>query len=145
MAGWAAGEVPVTVVAFDLLHLDRRDLTGVPLMERKRLLDELDLLGPAWTVNGWYPGDGEALFQVCTELGHEGAVAKRLDTPLSARYSVANMAEAEVPSLEERPRPSPTLARMGGELDAPGITNRDCSQSGFAKIYHQPEIPLRRL
>jgi bifunctional non-homologous end joining protein LigD len=81
MARWAAGDVPVTFVAFDLLHLDGQDLTGPPLAERKRLLDELQLVGPAWTANGWYPGDGDTLFQVCAELGHEGVVAKRLDSP----------------------------------------------------------------
>ena len=81
MAEWAATQVPVTFVAFDLLHLDRQDLTGGPLVERKRLLDELHLVGPAWITNGWYPGDGDDLFMVCGELGHEGVVAKRLDAP----------------------------------------------------------------
>jgi bifunctional non-homologous end joining protein LigD len=81
MARWAASQVPITFVAFDLLHLDGQDLTGLPLVERKRLLDELHLVGPAWAVNGWYPGDGHTLYQVCSELGHEGVVAKRLDAP----------------------------------------------------------------
>ena len=64
MARWAASsQVPVTFVAFDLLHLDGQDLTGLPLVERKRLLDELHLVGPAWATNGWYPGDGDTLFQ----------------------------------------------------------------------------------
>ena len=81
MAGWAARQVPVTFVAFDLLHIDGQDLTGLPLVERKQLLDELGLVGPAWVTNGWHPGDGDLLFQVCSELGHEGVVAKRLDAP----------------------------------------------------------------
>jgi len=80
-ARWAAGELPVTFMAFDLLHLDGRDLTGRPLAERKRLLDELHLVGPAWATNAWNPGDGDTLFRVCVELGHEGVVAKRLDAP----------------------------------------------------------------
>jgi bifunctional non-homologous end joining protein LigD len=80
-AAWAATQVPVTFLAFDLLHLDGQDLTNLPLVERKRRLDELHLVGPAWMANGWYPGDGDALFQVCRELGHEGVVAKRLDAP----------------------------------------------------------------
>jgi ATP-dependent DNA ligase len=57
------------------------DLTGLPLVERKRRLDELHLVGPAWITNGCYPGDDDTLFQVGAELGHEGAVAKRLDAP----------------------------------------------------------------
>ena len=64
-SSWAATQVPVTFVAFDLLHLDGQDLTGLALAERKRLLDELHLVGPTWATNGWYPGDGDTLFQVC--------------------------------------------------------------------------------
>jgi bifunctional non-homologous end joining protein LigD len=86
MASFAATQPPVTFVAFDLLHLDGRDLTGLPLAERKRRLDDLHLAGPAWITNGWYPGDGDTLFEVCSELGHQGVVAKRLDAPyLSGR------------------------------------------------------------
>jgi bifunctional non-homologous end joining protein LigD len=72
MARWAASQVPVTFVTFDLLHLDGQDLTGIPLVERKRLLDELHLVGPAWATNGWHPGDGDTLFQVHTSLGTKG-------------------------------------------------------------------------
>jgi bifunctional non-homologous end joining protein LigD len=80
-ARWAATQI-VTFVAFDLLHLDGQDLTSASLVERKQLLDDLHLVGPAWAVNGWYQdGDGEALFEVCVRLGHEGVVAKRLDSP----------------------------------------------------------------
>jgi bifunctional non-homologous end joining protein LigD len=80
MARWAAREIPVAFVAFDLLHLDGEDLTYRPLVERKRLLDGLQLVGPAWAVNGSH-SDGETLFQVCAQLGHEGVVAKRLESP----------------------------------------------------------------
>jgi bifunctional non-homologous end joining protein LigD len=80
MARWAAREVPVTFVAFDVLHLNGQDVTGLPLVERKRLLDDLHLAGPTWATNGWYSGDGETVFEVCTQLGHEGVVAKRLDS-----------------------------------------------------------------
>ena len=78
-ASWAASQVPVTFVAFDLLHLDGQDLTGLPLVERKQLLDELHLEGPTWATNSWHPGECESLFKVCAQLGHEGVVAKRLD------------------------------------------------------------------
>src|ERR1700680_3304705 len=60
-ARWAATQVPVTFVAFDLLHLDGEDLCGRPLVERKVLLDGLRLVGPAWATNGWYC-DGDTLF-----------------------------------------------------------------------------------
>jgi DNA ligase-1 len=38
-------QVPVVLVAFDLLHLDGRDLLEVPLRERRGSLDALDLPG----------------------------------------------------------------------------------------------------
>ncbi len=78
-ARWAATQVPVTFVAFDLLHLDGVDLYARPLVERKVLLDGLGLVGPGWATNGWYC-DGDTLFDVCAEHGHEGVVAKRLDS-----------------------------------------------------------------
>jgi bifunctional non-homologous end joining protein LigD len=79
-ARYAAAQIPVTFIAFDLLHLDGQDLTGQPLVERKRLLDDLQLLGPAWATNGWYEGEGDTLFEVCVQHGHEGVVAKKLDS-----------------------------------------------------------------
>jgi bifunctional non-homologous end joining protein LigD len=79
-AGWAATEVPVTLVAFDLLHLDGEDFTGRPLVERKGLLDDLRLAGPAWVTNSWFPGN-DSVFEVAVQQGHEGVVAKRLDSP----------------------------------------------------------------
>jgi bifunctional non-homologous end joining protein LigD len=52
MARWAAGVLPVTFVAFDLLYFDGHDVTCRPLAERKQLLDDLHLVGPAWATNG---------------------------------------------------------------------------------------------
>jgi bifunctional non-homologous end joining protein LigD len=45
MARWASREVPVTFVTFDLLYLTGEDICGRPLVERKRLLDDLHLMG----------------------------------------------------------------------------------------------------
>ena len=49
-------------------------------MERKRSLDELQLIGPAWVVNGWHPGDIETVFEFADRLGHERVVANKLDS-----------------------------------------------------------------
>jgi bifunctional non-homologous end joining protein LigD len=61
-------------------QIDGEDLIDLPLVDRKRRLDELHLVGPAWATQRWYPGEGEAIFGCCAELGHEGVVAKRLDS-----------------------------------------------------------------
>jgi bifunctional non-homologous end joining protein LigD len=112
MAQWAASEVPVTFIAFDLLHLDGQDLTGQTLVERKRLLDDLHLVGPAWATNGWYPGDGEELFQICAELGHEGVVAKRLDAPYLAGRRVRTWLKRKTPDWkrDHLPRRRPQVS-----------------------------------
>src|SRR3546814_10640215 len=36
-----AAEVPVSYVVFDVLHLDGNDLTGLPLRDRRRLLEQV--------------------------------------------------------------------------------------------------------
>jgi hypothetical protein len=99
MARWAAANVPVTFVAFDLLYFDGQDLTGRRLVERKRLLNDLALVGPAWASNGWYP-EGDTLFEVCIQQGHEGVVAKRLDSVYLPGQPCPNLAEAQVPGVE---------------------------------------------
>jgi bifunctional non-homologous end joining protein LigD len=98
IAKWAARELPVTFVAFDLLHLDGEDLCPCPLLEQKQALDDLHLVGPAWVVNGWYPGNMETVFHVAEQLGHEGVVAKRLDSPYLPRRRVTTWRKRKTPA-----------------------------------------------
>ena len=70
---------PVTLVVFDLLRLDGRDLTGEPLSERRRLLESLGLSDVHWQVPAAYE-DGAALQAAVAEQGLEGIVSKRLDS-----------------------------------------------------------------
>jgi ATP dependent DNA ligase domain len=48
----------VTYLVFDLLWLDGRLLTGLPYAERRDLLEELALAGPAWRTVGSFAGRG---------------------------------------------------------------------------------------
>jgi bifunctional non-homologous end joining protein LigD len=75
-----AAEVPVSYVVFDLLHLDGHDLTGLPLRDRRRLLDQVLEPGPRWRVSPLHD-EGVALLAAADERGLEGVVAKRLDSP----------------------------------------------------------------
>lgn len=68
---------PVTLVVFDLLRLDGRDLTGEPLSTRRAVLESLRLAGPHWQVPATYD-DGLALQSAAGEQGLEGIVSKRL-------------------------------------------------------------------
>ncbi|MDR3473507.1 MAG: DNA ligase D [Devosia sp.] len=80
----ATGETSQLVYyAFDLVHLDGYDLTGVELVKRKQLLARL--LGghtggrSAIQLSDDVTGEGQALYDRATELGLEGVVSKRAD------------------------------------------------------------------
>ena len=70
----------VTYLVFDLLWLDGRLLTGLPYTERRRLLEELEVAGPAWQTVASFAGAGAALLEATREQGLEGVVAKRLQS-----------------------------------------------------------------
>jgi bifunctional non-homologous end joining protein LigD len=72
---------PVTLLAFDLLRLDGRDLTREPLDVRRDMLTGLGLDEAAWQVPPVYD-DGSMLFQATLDQGLEGMVSKRR----SSRY-----------------------------------------------------------
>jgi bifunctional non-homologous end joining protein LigD len=72
---------PVVYVIFDLLHLDGRSLIARPYEERRAMLLELGLAGPAWQVPGHHVGDGAAMLEASRTQGLEGIVAKRIDCP----------------------------------------------------------------
>ena len=77
-----AASRPVTFMAFDMLRLDRVDLTGQPLTHRRAALEDVGLSGPHVQVPPTYD-DGLALQAATLEQGLEGVVSKRL----SSRYS----------------------------------------------------------
>lgn len=67
----ARRRTPATFVAFDILWLDD-DITSAPYRERRRLLEELHLQGPAWCTVSSFEGAGAELFAACTSLGLGG-------------------------------------------------------------------------
>ncbi len=71
---------PVTFLAFDLLWLDGNDVTGVPYLDRHRLLTDLLVEGEAWRVSPHHLGDGHALYDSAVARGLEGLMAKRVDS-----------------------------------------------------------------
>jgi ATP-dependent DNA ligase len=67
--------------AFDLLHLDGRDTTRLPLLERKALLQPLVIDIPGLQFNGHETGDGERIRRHACQLGYEGVGSKTVDAP----------------------------------------------------------------
>jgi len=70
-----ATSVPATFMVFDVMRLDGRDLTSLPLAERRAILEGLDLGG--WQVPPTYD-DGVMLREATLAQGLEGIVSKRL-------------------------------------------------------------------
>ncbi|WP_189251552.1 non-homologous end-joining DNA ligase [Lentzea flava] len=76
----AARLYPVTLLLFDLLHLDGRSALQLPFRQRRELLRDLELRGPNWLTPPSYDTDGAAVLAASREQGLEGVVAKRLDS-----------------------------------------------------------------
>ena len=68
--------------AFDLLHLDGQDLTGLPLLERKRVLADMLSGQPGiLTLSEHFTGRGDVVFDHACRLGLEGIISKLKTSP----------------------------------------------------------------
>jgi bifunctional non-homologous end joining protein LigD len=83
---------PTEYYAFDLLHLDGKDLRPLPLIERKealqRLLATLPASGPVH-YSDHVRGHGQRVFEEMCRNGREGIIAKKADAPYTNRRSKA--------------------------------------------------------
>lgn len=73
-------EFPVTFVAFDILWIDGKDLTKLPLIERKEILEEVIEETENIKKMQYIEEHGELLYQAIVERDLEGIVAKRKDS-----------------------------------------------------------------
>jgi bifunctional non-homologous end joining protein LigD len=74
----ARAAAPATLIVFDVLHLSGRSTRRLPYRQRRALLEELRLDGPAWRTPRTFAID-EDLATVTRNRHLEGIVAKRLD------------------------------------------------------------------
>ncbi|WP_456788901.1 DNA polymerase ligase N-terminal domain-containing protein [Cellulomonas sp. P5_C5] len=72
---------PVTYLVYDVLHLEGRPTVDRPYDDRRSLLDELQLAGPAWRVPPTFDGPGAAVLAAAAANGFDGIVAKRRSSP----------------------------------------------------------------
>ncbi len=75
---------PLTLFAFDLLERDGKDLTKLPLLERKTQLETLLGRIESSSLVQFSPhivGNGQRVLDTLCAGGHEGVVAKRADAP----------------------------------------------------------------
>jgi bifunctional non-homologous end joining protein LigD len=81
LTGSARHQHPAMLLVFDVLHLDGRSTRPLPYSERRALIEELALDGPAWRTPGSVVGERPEDFVAWVEeLGLEGVVAKRLNS-----------------------------------------------------------------
>jgi bifunctional non-homologous end joining protein LigD len=73
--------VPIIYYLFDLVHLDGADVSGLPLLERKRLLCEALSFGGPLRYLGHRAGDGRRLLAEACRRGWEGLIAKDVRAP----------------------------------------------------------------
>jgi bifunctional non-homologous end joining protein LigD len=114
-------------VAFDLLHVDGRNLMDVPYSERRHELEQLDMRAHHWltTPSVRHEAAG-ALFGFTLEHGWEGVVAKRLDSTyrpaardgawLKAKHAHARDLQVDRSDWSPRARAKPhgPLVALGG-------------------------------
>ena len=104
----ARDRIPVSLVVFDLLWLDGRDVTGLPL-EKRRELPRLRRGGGrhGCSVTTHVVGEGTVMFEAAKAQQLEGVVAKRLGLPVRAGASHRRVAQDQGP-------PDPGLRRSSG-------------------------------
>ncbi len=76
---------PVTLFLFDLLYLDGYDLRGVPLEDRKRLLEEIVTPADHIRFSDHFAANGRAMLEAARANGLEGILAKRRDSRYEGR------------------------------------------------------------
>ena len=87
----------IILYAFDLLHLDGRDIRQQMLSDRRTLLKRLvgDDAESRIQVSDEFDGGGAALFAACRDMGLEGIVSKHAMAPYR-QWSVQDLAEDEM-------------------------------------------------
>ncbi len=72
--------VPIAFMIFDLIDPDNRGLMKLPYVDRRQLLEELNLDSGHWQIPRFHAEEGEPMLRAAWENGLEGIVAKKLDS-----------------------------------------------------------------
>ena len=75
-----ANELPAKFVAFDIIYLNGKDLTDLPLTQRKSILSEIVIPNNYIEISQGIQEKGIELFNIVKQNNMEGIVAKRLDS-----------------------------------------------------------------
>jgi bifunctional non-homologous end joining protein LigD len=72
--------MPATLIVFDILHKDGKDLIDFPLMERKKILQEVVEENERILISTYIIGKGKKFFEEVRKKGLEGVMAKKLES-----------------------------------------------------------------
>jgi DNA ligase D-like protein (predicted ligase)/DNA ligase D-like protein (predicted 3'-phosphoesterase) len=75
------GVAPVTYIVFDILRRGDEDLTALPLVSRRRILQSAVREGPHVVISSPVEGLGEDYYRAAVARGLEGVMAKKKDSP----------------------------------------------------------------
>ena len=145
-----ADRLPATYMVFDVMRLDGRDLTAMPLGERRQVLRDLGLQHSTWQVPDAYE-DGAMLFDATLQQGLEGIVSKRL----TSRYTFGERTKSWLKFAHRhrrsyvvggwRPQEGTTdrlAALLVGELTPEGLVYRGRVGSGIGATASRSLTPL---
>jgi len=80
-AAHLAAEVPVVLLAFDVMYLDGASTVDLPYRRRRALLEDLRLGGPHVALSPWFEGGGADVVRTAEQRRLEGVMAKRAESP----------------------------------------------------------------
>jgi bifunctional non-homologous end joining protein LigD len=129
-----AASMPVVLMLFDVLEVDGNDVTELPYVERRAVLERLKLAGPNWQTPPMTVGGGQAVLDTARMLGLEGIVAKRLDAPYTRGRRSAAWRKVKITAQQE--------FVVGGWI--PGEGRLESTVGALVVGYHDgPGGPLR--
>ena len=76
-----SGRMPATYIVFDILSLDGRECVGLPLLERKSILDRIVRETGSLVISRHVPEKGKSFFREVVAKGFEGVMAKSDASP----------------------------------------------------------------
>jgi DNA ligase D-like protein (predicted ligase) len=79
--------IPATYVVFDIIYKDGKDLKSLPLIERKKILEETVIEGESIIISKYVEKQGKKFFEEAKKFGFEGIMAKKKDSKYEFKRS----------------------------------------------------------
>lgn len=73
----AAKKYPASIIAYDILYYKNKDISLLPLLERKKYLEDVTIENQIMAVSRFIDNNGIELFEEVKKRGLEGVVAKK--------------------------------------------------------------------